>query len=75
MAILNLTNQIIAHNEIAPKLQHMKSLLVARKIMWDKLSIKQRKKWVVSEKDPIMNIAWSIYKYLDSNFFEDTEEK
>lgn len=73
MAILNLTNQGIVCNEIFPKLQDMESLMDERKVMWEKLSIEQKKSWLLSRKDPIMSIAWGNYKYLDG-FFEDIED-
>lgn len=75
MAILNLVNQLSISNEIRSKLLQIKSPMNARKKLWEKLSIEQRKKWIVSEKDPIMNIAWSIYKYLDINFFKDVNDE
>lgn len=73
MAILNLTNQIIGHDEIVSKLSQLESLMDERKVMWEKLSIKQKKSWLLSQKDPIMSIAWDNYKYLDG-FFEDIED-
>lgn len=71
MAILNLIDQLSASNEIKPKLAQMKNLMDTRKNLWSKLPTKQKKKWITSEKDPVMNIAWNVYKYLDANFFGD----
>ena len=73
MAILDLMNQTVARNEIFPKLQDMESLMDGRKVIWEKLSIEQKKSWLLSREDPIMNIAWDNYKYLDG-FFEDIED-
>lgn len=69
MSQLNLTGQQDVHNLIAPKIQELKNVMDARKNIWNKLPIEKKKKWVISGKDPIMNIAWNVYKYLRNNFF------
>ena len=72
---LNLTNQENIEKQISPKLLQMKTELDKRKGVWVKLNTVSKKKWILSGKDPIMNIAWSIYKYLRNNFFdEETDE-
>lgn len=66
---LTLNNQDNAKQQIAPRLLQMKAELDKRKEIWDRLSIKSKKRWVASGKDPIMNIAWDVFKYLKNNFF------
>jgi hypothetical protein len=70
MAILNLSDQAILKNTIAPKIQSLKTAMNARKVIWDKLSSEKKEKWITSDKDPIMSLAWAIYKYLRNNFFD-----
>ena len=73
---LNLSGQQVEYNTIAPKVQTLKNWMDQRKPIWAKISKEKRKKWVTSDKDPIMSLAWSIYKYLDNNFFgEDFYER
>lgn len=74
MGELNLTGQAVAGTAIQTRLVQMKTLLDQRKIYWDKMSDEKKSAWVSSDKDPVMSLAWDIYKYLDKNFFrgEDT---
>ena len=69
MAELNLTDQLAEKDAIQPKVNKLSQLMNQRKPFWDKASLEQRKKWVTSDKDPIMSLAWLIYKYLNDNFF------
>ena len=69
MANLNLTGQDVEYSTIAPKLLRLKQCLDERKVIWAKIPVEKRKLWVTSDKDPIMSIAWDIYKYLRNNFF------
>ncbi len=69
MAELNLTDQLTEKNGIQPKINKLNQLMQQRKPFWEKASLEQRKKWVKSGKDPVMSLAWVIYKYLKSNFF------
>ena len=69
MANLNLTGQDVEYSTIAPKLLRLKQCLDERKAIWQRITFAKRKAWVVSGKDPIMSLAWDIYKYLDNNFF------
>ena len=71
MATLNLSDQSALKNIIAPKIQDLKTAMDSRKVIWDKISPDKKKKWVVSGKDPIMTLAWSIYRYLRDNFFDE----
>lgn len=74
MAILSLTGQTIASAEITPKLVQLKNLMDQRKIIWDKISDEKKRAWVLSEKDPIMDIAWDVFRYLNNNFFGDHKD-
>jgi len=67
---LNLTDQETEKAAIAPKLLKLKQLLDERKLIWDKLPDEKRKKWIQSGKDPVLDIAWDMYKYLHKNFFK-----
>jgi len=69
MTTLNLTNQTIAKDTIEPKLVQLKTMLDARKEVWQRIPVEKRVVWLKSNKDPIMSLAWSLYKYLDKEFF------
>jgi len=69
MTTLNLSGQDLERDDIVPKLLKLKTLLDDRKEIWQRISVAKRKLWVTSEKDPIMDIAYDIHKYLDNNFF------
>lgn len=69
MATLNLTGQSVEYADIAPKLLKLKNLMDQRKEIWNKISTEKKKLWVTSDKDPIMSVAWDVYKYLRNNFF------
>jgi len=74
MAILSLTNQKTARDAIAPKIANLQSAMETRKEVWQRLPIEKKKAWIKSGKDPIMMLAWSIYRYLDRNFFGEVED-
>ncbi len=66
----NLIGQQTIADNLAPKIQNLKTQMDARKTVWEKCSRPKKKAWVQSGKDPIMTLAWQIYKYL-SWFFKD----
>ena len=70
MAVLDLTGQTTAKNTIAPKLLALKTELDKRSEVWARISQEKKRQWIKSEKDPIMNLAWDITKYLVKNFPE-----
>jgi len=72
MTTINLSGQELERQDIQPKLIKLKQLMDQRKVIWDKIPDGKRKKWVTLDKDPIMSLAWDVYKYLKDNFFEDT---
>lgn len=69
MATLNLTGQQLEYQDIAPKLLKLKNLMDLRKVIWARLPPEKRKLWVTNDKDPIMSVAWDVFKYLENNFF------
>ena len=69
MTDLNLSNQQTAVNTIKPYITALKDRMDNRKPVWDKLSDEKKIKWVKSGKDPIMTLAWNVYRYLRDNFF------
>lgn len=75
MAILNLSNQQAAVDQIQPYVNVLKDRMDDRKTIWDKLSVEKRRTWILSGKDPIMTLAWTIYKYLHKNFFGETYQE
>jgi hypothetical protein len=74
MADLNLTGQSVKANQIGVRLLDLKGAMDARKVIWDKLPLEKRKQWVqnAATVDPIMDIAWDIFKYLKRNFYDGT---
>ena len=74
MANLDLTGQQAYADSMAPKIQSLKNRLDERSIIWEKLSTTKKKKWITSGKDPIMTIAWQMFKYLRNNFFGDIRD-
>lgn len=75
MTILDLSGQQAAYNLFAPKIQQLKDAMDLRKPIWDKLPVNKKIAWIQSGKDPIMWLAWTIYKYLRNNFFgSETDE-
>ena len=76
MTTINLSGQQLEREDIAPKLQKLKNWMNERKIIWDKLDYETRCKWIrhAATHDPIMDIAWDVYKYLHNKFFEDLDQ-
>ena len=70
MAEIRLINQQAYAGNVAPKINILKNQLNARIDVWQRVSIEKKKQWVTSGKDPIMTLAWGMYKYLRDNFFE-----
>jgi|GEM_PF-6815165 len=70
MTTLNLTNQETAKDQIQPYINALKTRMDERKEVWARLPREKRVRWIKSGKDPIMTLAWQIYKYLRDNFFD-----
>jgi hypothetical protein len=71
---IELSQQSKPGDTIAPKIQQLRTAMDERIPVWTKLSLEQKTKWVKSGKDPIMVLAWQIYKYLRDNFFGDVND-
>lgn len=70
MTVLNLTGQSVDYGKIAPRFETLKSLMLERKVIWDKLPEERKVLWLQHpEKDTIMGLAWMIYRWLHNNFF------
>ena len=70
MTDLNLTDQSTLASAIQTRVSQLKTAMDLRLPVWQKLPDGKKKLWVTSGKDPIMTLAWTIYKYLRDNFFE-----
>jgi hypothetical protein len=70
MADLNLTGQSTSAGQIQTRIVQLRNAMELRKPFWGRMSEKKKKAWVVSGKDPIMSLAWDVYKYLNNNFFQ-----
>ena len=73
MAQLNLIDQQTYRDNIAPKVQALKNQMDKRIDIWQRVPIEKKKAWITSGKDPIMTLAWNMYKYLRDNFFGDVD--
>ena len=69
MAEIDLKNRGSDKTDIEPKLQKLKNRLNDIEPLWKKLSPKKRKKILEDNVDPILSLAYSIYKYLEKKFF------
>ena len=67
---LKLTDQKATADSVDFEFKKLKKALDDRKELWTKCPPEKRRAWIKSEKDPVINLAWDIYKYLDKNFFE-----
>ena len=69
MADLKLTSQATAASAIKARTDDMKTLMDARLEVWNRLPDEKKIAWVKSGKDPVMTLAWNVYRYLRDNFF------
>jgi len=67
MAIIELPS---TDTNIGLYMKKAKSALDLRKPMWKKMTDEQRKAWVLNDNDPVMGIAYTMYKYLYQFFGE-----
>ena len=67
--LLNLTDQAAIAAQIQTRLAVLQDRIAERLPIWRKLSLKQKRAWVKSGKDPIMSLAWTTFKYLRDNVF------
>jgi len=73
MADLNLTGQSTLAGQVQIRIIQLRASMDQRKVIWDRLPLAKKKAWITSGKDPIMTLAWNIYRYLRDNFFSDEE--
>ena len=73
MADLNLTGQGTSAGQIQTRVTQLRNAMELRKPFWDRMSIEKKRAWVASGKDPIMSLAWDVFKYLKNNFFTQEE--
>ncbi len=73
MAELNLTTQTTKATTIQIQVNVLKTAMDQRKPFWDRMPIDKKKAWIASGRDPIMNLAWDMFKYLNDNFFHGEE--
>ena len=69
MADLVLTGQATSAGQIQTRITQLRNSMDLRKEIWDRLPVEKKKKWITSGKDPIMTLAWQVYRYLRDNFF------
>ena len=69
MADLNLTGQETSAAAIQTRVTQLRAAMELRKEVWNRLPVAKKKLWITSGKDPIMTLAWQVYRYLRDNFF------
>jgi hypothetical protein len=69
MPELSLSDQSTLTATIQPKIVQLRNAMDLRLPVWNRLSVAKKKAWIVSGKDPIMTLAWQVYRYLRDNFF------
>jgi hypothetical protein len=69
MAELKLTSQSTIAGQVQTRVNQLKTEMDKRKAVWNRISVEKKKAWITSGKDPIMTLAWQIYRYLRDNFF------
>lgn len=71
MATLNLTDQSTLASAVQTRINQFRAAMELRKAIWKRLPTAKKRAWVTSGKDPIMTLAWKIYRYLRDNFFDE----
>lgn len=74
MANLNLSNQQAAVDAATPTFVQFRSQMDKRIAFWNKAPRKRKKLWITSGKDPVMTLAYDLWKYLDDNFFGEVRD-
>lgn len=65
MTILDLTGQAQLADQLRPAFGLLRASLLARKPIWDELSPEQRRSWLRSGKDPMLELSRDVYTFLD----------
>lgn len=63
---MNLTNKKADKDSLDAELKKLKKALDDRLPTWQKAGLETRKKW--AKKDPVIDMAYTIYQYLDEFF-------
>ena len=67
---LNLTLQSSLRSQFAPVLLQLKEQMDMRSEIWNKLSLAQKKKYIKSGKDKVLDLYLQIIKHAIDNFPE-----
>lgn len=73
MSDLNLTGQSTLAGQVQTRILQFRAAMDLRKEIWGRLPLAKKRAWVTSGKDPLMTLAWQIYRYLRNNFFREEE--
>jgi hypothetical protein len=73
MADLTLTGQATSAGQIQTRITQLRNAMELRKDVWTRMSLEKKRAWVTSGKDPIMSLAWTVYRYLRDNFFREED--
>lgn len=65
---LNLAGQQALYDEIRPKFVKFRNAMNERLPMWNKFNTKKKKRWILSDKDPIMGLSDQLIEYFVNNF-------
>ena len=68
---LNLTGQSTISAQVKTRITQFRAEMDKRKEIWKRMPFAKKKAWITSGKDPMMTLAWQIYRYLRDNFFGD----
>ena len=74
MANLTLIDQEAYKDNILPKMLLLKQQLDLRSPIWAKVSTEKKRKWITSDKDPLMTLAFQMGQYFKDNFPELLED-
>lgn len=73
MANLSLTGQSTISAQVQQRIKNLRTEMEKRREIWFRLPYEKKRLWVKSGKDPIMSLAWTIYKYL-REWFQDAPD-
>ncbi len=64
MANLSLTGQSTISAQVQQRINALRTEMEKRREIWYRLPYEKKRAWILSDKDPIISLAWTIYKYL-----------
>lgn len=68
MPLLDLTGQGAHAADIQTRIVKLNARLAEREAIFQRLPEAKQRAWIASGKDPIMTLAWSVYKRLHKFF-------